>query len=98
MTNKYKNYETVLQKKFSAYDWTITDPENYDTLVWNSDPDLKPSKQFLDQTIQAARESYSEHRRNEYPSVIDQLDILYHQGFDAWKKVIEDIKKEYPKP
>ena len=29
--------------------------------------------------------SYKEKRANAYPSITDQLDILYHSGFDTWK-------------
>jgi hypothetical protein len=28
---------------------------------------------------------YSRNRANEYPSVVDQLDLIYHSGIDAWK-------------
>lgn len=41
---------------------------------------------------------YVKSRIAEYPSVASQLDIIYHQGFDVWHKVIEDIKLKYPKP
>jgi len=37
-------------------------------------------------------------RQEEYPSVEDQLDILYHQGYDAWKATIKEIKDRLPKP
>ena len=33
--------------------------------------------------------SYKSKRRNEYPSVVDQLDTIYHSGIDVWKKQIE---------
>lgn len=42
-------------------------------------------------------ENYIELRRQAYPTVIEQLDIMFHLGFDAWKKVIDDIKTKYPK-
>ena len=29
--------------------------------------------------------SYKSKRRDEYPSVVDQLDLIYHSGIDAWK-------------
>lgn len=41
---------------------------------------------------------YNEKRGAEYPSIEDQLDILYHEGFDAWKAQITAIKEKYPKP
>ena len=36
-------------------------------------------------------------RRDAYPSVEEQLDFLYHNGFEAWKSSIDEIKAKYPK-
>jgi len=36
-------------------------------------------------------------RINEYPSIKDQLDKIYHDGIDEWKKVIKTTKDKYPK-
>ena len=36
-------------------------------------------------------------RRNEYPSMADQLDDIYHNGIDAWKATIKVTKDKYPK-
>jgi hypothetical protein len=42
---------------------------------------------------------YSRDRQREYPSVVEQLDYIYHNGVDAWKTdVIDPIKAKYPKP
>ena len=45
-----------------------------------------------------AKVAYVEKRAAEYPSVIDQLDKIYHSGIDEWKKVIKVTKDKYPKP
>ena len=42
-------------------------------------------------------EQYKYQRANEYPSIADQLDSLYHKGYDGWKAEIEAIKNKYPK-
>ena len=42
--------------------------------------------------------SYKSQRRAEYPSVVDQLDDIYHNGIDAWKATIKATKDKYPKP
>ena len=42
--------------------------------------------------------SYKSQRRAEYPSVVDQLDDIYHNGLDAWKATIKATKDKYPKP
>ena len=43
-------------------------------------------------------ETYIDLRKKAYPSMMDQMDILYHKGVVGWKKVIQDIKDKYPKP
>jgi|TARA_R100000084_G_C4608504_1_gene126813 hypothetical protein len=40
---------------------------------------------------------YKYKRQAEYPSIADQLDKIYHDGIDEWKKVIKVIKDKYPK-
>ena len=42
--------------------------------------------------------TYADKRAQAYPSIADQLDLLYHGGMDAWKAAIEAVKQEYPKP
>jgi hypothetical protein len=42
-------------------------------------------------------EAYKYKRQQAYPSIVDQLDILYHSGFDAWKSAIQAVKEEFPK-
>ena len=36
-------------------------------------------------------------RSTEYPSIADQLDKIYHDGVDEWKKVIKAVKDANPK-
>ena len=41
--------------------------------------------------------NYAVKRQNEYPSIVDQLDTLYHGGYDAWKAEIQAVKDKFPK-
>ena len=41
--------------------------------------------------------TYVEKRSNEYPSIEDQLDKIYHDGIDSWKADIKAVKDKYPK-
>ena len=41
---------------------------------------------------------YQRDRQKEYPSVVDQLDDIYHNGIDGWKAKIKTTKDKYPKP
>ena len=43
-------------------------------------------------------EQYKYQRQQAYPSIADQLDTLYHGGFDAWKATIDAVKNQFPKP
>ena len=40
---------------------------------------------------------YQRKREPEYPSIADQLDDIYHNGIDGWKKTIKITKDKYPK-
>mgnify|MGYP003123625933 FL=1 len=42
-------------------------------------------------------DSYKSKRRAEYPSVVDQLDDIYHNGIDGWKTTIKAVKDKYSK-
>jgi hypothetical protein len=42
-------------------------------------------------------DQYKYDRANDYPSVKDQLDKIYHEGIDEWKKLIKLTKDKYPK-
>jgi len=44
-----------------------------------------------------AANAYKDQRAAEYPSIVDQLDLLYHGGMDAWKSAIQAVKDKYPK-
>ena len=41
--------------------------------------------------------AYKAQRAAAYPSIPDQLDLLYHGGMDAWKAAITAVKEEFPK-
>ena len=47
---------------------------------------------------EAAASEYKYKRKEEYPSIEDQLDKIFHEGVDAWKADIQAIKNKYPKP
>ena len=40
---------------------------------------------------------YQRDRAKEYPSIVDQLDDIYHNGINAWKATIKVTKDKYPK-
>jgi hypothetical protein len=52
----------------------------------------------LNATIEDYIETYATQRKSAYPSIADQLDLMYHGGYEAWKASIQAIKDKFPKP
>ena len=42
-------------------------------------------------------DKYKYKRESEYPTIVDQLDDIYHNGIDGWKETIKAVKDKYPK-
>ena len=83
--------------KHQWYGWKkSSDGEVYSNLKLNDDTATMPSKADVDAKIEELQ--VAENRRNEYPSIPDQLDDIYHNGIDAWKATIKTTKDKYPKP
>ena len=62
----------------------------------------KPSEADCTNGLKALQDAfdakdYARKRAAEYPSVVDQLDDIYHNGIDAWKATIKKTKDKYPK-
>ena len=82
-------------------DWSWTGTE-YSGLDW-LDSSTKPTEAELDAEVVRLQADYNskEYQRKraaEYPSVVDQLDDIYHNGLDAWKATIKATIDKYPKP
>ena len=58
--------------------------------------DIDAARVTLNNELAATK--YQRDREAEYPSVVDQLDDIYHNGIDAWKATIKATKDKYPKP
>ena len=85
--------------------FSFTDSKNkiYANLVIN-DGSTKPTEKECTDGLAALQaewdleyDSYRTKRRSEYPSVVDQLDLIYHSGINAWKAKIKETKDKYPK-
>lgn len=55
--------------------------------------------QYSEAAVQAYMDAnaYKDKRAAAYPSIADQLDLLYHGGMDVWKAAITAVKEEFPK-
>jgi hypothetical protein len=55
------------------------------------------NKRIADAKVIYDNNKYQRDRAAEYPSVLDQLDDIYHNGVDGWKTTIKAVKDKYPK-
>ena len=92
------NYPLILTTNYPSAQWTLNG-DSYDGLTWLSDTP-KPTQEELDALWEATKKQseFIRNRQQAYPSIVDQLDTLYHGGYDAWKATIEAVKQQYPKP
>ena len=79
--------------------WSALDQK----LTWLDSSQTEPTATEIANEIKrledvATSEEYKRKRAAEYPSVVDQLDLIYHSGIDAWKAKIKETKDKYPKP
>ena len=86
------------------FGWTDSKNKIYANLLVYDDSSKPTEKECTDglAALQTAwdlqYDSYKSQRKAEYPSVVDQLDDIYHNGIDAWKATIKATKDKYPKP
>ena len=68
-------------------------------LVTLSDEEEKKRLEQIKKTKEErAKIRYAKDRRYNYPSIVDQLDKIYHSGIDEWKADIKAVKDKFPKP
>jgi hypothetical protein len=82
--------------------WAVHGAPVYENLEWDDENQTKPTEQELNterERLQAEynAKAYQRQRAAEYPSIVDQLDTLYHGGYDAWRATIQAVKDKYPK-
>ena len=72
-------------------------------ITWHNDTTSISEKDILakQKELETAYDNnkYQRDRAEAYPSIADQLDMIYHagQGGDAFQKAIKAIKDKYPK-
>ena len=83
--------------------WSDAVREIYSSVVTINDKtciDKDGKEVTIDESLVNAKISeneYKEKRKQEYPSIEDQLDDIYHNGIDGWKTTIKAVKDKYPK-
>lgn len=88
------NIPKILASMCPGAQWSL-DGEAYSGLVWPEQKQAKPTEDELAAWVDP--NAYKDKRAAAYPSIADQLDLLYHGGMDAWKAAITAVKEEFPK-
>lgn len=75
----------------------------YETLKWYDESIAPPTEEEIKVEYEKLirdfeSKEYYRLRGLTYPSVVEQLDIMYHEGFEGWRAKIQEIKDRYPKP
>ena len=89
-------------KAIKADAHVTVDNDDVNQIIWHDDNPTNITneailaKQTELQTAYDAKE-YQRDREKEYPTIVDQLDDIYHNGIDAWKETIKITKDKYPK-
>lgn len=98
---RYSYTDAILQIRKEAI-FSIK-ADNYEDLEWYDAVQTKPTEEEIKNEISRLQSEfdsleYQRLRASEYATVVDQLDALYHGGYDGWKASIDAIKSKYPKP
>jgi hypothetical protein len=86
----YALYNNVVKVNGDGDDMVAYD-KNDKVVTWDKD-DVSAKEIAIEKEI-----GHIEKRRSNYPPISDQLDKIYHDGIDEWKKVIKAVKDKYPK-
>lgn len=96
------NYAKALQELYPGTQWAVsgTDYDSLQWAEWNTQP--KPTKQELDNKVAELNQrweqtQYQRDRVEVYPTIEQQLDVLYHEGYEGWKTLITSVKEQFPK-
>ena len=81
----------------TLYNNVVTIIEKNDTITCLDKDGKTVSIDMSAVNAEVTKNEYKDKRKNEYPSVVDQLDDIYHNGIDAWKATIKATKDKYPK-
>ena len=71
-------------------------------ITWKDDIQTQPTEAEITAEVTRLQAEYDSKqfqrdRAEAYPSTVDQLDDIYHNGVDGWKATIKAVKDTYPK-
>ena len=83
--------------------WGFANGDRYENLIWMSgDSYTQPTEEECVEKLAEINyeyevNEYQRQRAAEYPPYADQFDQIFHDGIDAWKATILEVKRRYPK-
>nr|BAR38091.1 hypothetical protein [uncultured Mediterranean phage uvMED] len=99
MANNVSILEAILKINPDAK--VSVNAEDFEQITWhdNTTPISKTEIETAREELQNQYnlKQYQRDRKKEYPSILDQLDDIYHNGVDGWKTSIKAVKDKYPK-
>ena len=74
-----------------------------DVVTWNSSDITQPTEEAVQAKIEELKAEYdaNKYQRDRavaYDPIPEQLDQLFHQGYDGWKAEVQKVKDQFPKP
>ncbi len=103
-TGRPNHIEDYLVKLHTGqwFGWSDSKNKVYANLIIHDASKDKPTEQECTDGLAKLQSdfdalAYQRNRRSEYPSIVDQLDDIYHNGIDGWKSTIKAVKDKYPK-
>jgi len=88
--NNFYEIKTTNNGKEITFNVGVVSENQLDDVVAHHISQLNAESVIPEKTYQASR-------MEEYPPLEEQLDDIYHNGIDEWKKTIKAIKDKYPK-
>lgn len=92
---------TTLKRMVDGREEIISDSERLEIIEqWAQNEYNEQQVQFIRENG-GVSENYAQFRREAYPSLPDQLDMIYHDSVDGtttWKDAIAAVKAKYRKP
>ena len=97
MANEIKTEHAIISLKPNAK-WSLVGNK----LEWLDSKQTEPTTSEIATEVTKLQaeydaKKYQRDRAEAYPSMADQLDDIYHNGVDEWKKTIKAVKDKYPK-
>jgi len=97
----FDDYTAAIICLYPDKNFSLADPNDISTLLFHNEGFVYSIEDIENKKLElsAIKQSnlYQEQRKYAYPSIADQLDVLFHGGIDVWREQIQAVKDEFPK-